>query len=49
LPYHNAAEAKHRRWSVEYDLKGLRAPSEDMLKQSAVILEGYGLEVEIGG
>ena len=49
LPYHGAAEDKHRRWNVEYKLKGLRAPSEDALKQAAAILEGFGLKVEIGG
>jgi len=49
LPYHSAAEDKHRRWSIEYKLKGLRAPSEDMLKNGAAILESYGLKVEIGG
>ena len=49
LPYHSAAEAKHRRWDVEYKLKGLSAPSEDMLKKGAAILESYGLKVEIGG
>jgi pyruvate formate lyase activating enzyme len=49
LPYHTAAEDKHRRWNVEYKLKGLRAPSEDTLKQGAAVLENYGLKVEIGG
>ena len=49
LPYHSAAEAKHRRWNVEYKLRGLRVPSEDMLKQGAEILESCGLDVEIGG
>jgi pyruvate formate lyase activating enzyme len=49
LPYHNAAEDKHRRWNAEYKLKGLRAPSEDLLKKSAAILESYGLKAEIGG
>jgi len=49
LPYHSAAEDKHRRWNIEYKLKGLRAPSEDMLKNGAAILESYGLKVEIGG
>jgi len=49
LPYHSAAEDKHRRWNIEYKLKNLRAPSEDMMKQGAKILESYGLKVEIGG
>ena len=49
LPYHNAAEAKHRRWNLEYKLQGLTAPSEDMLKKGAAILESCGLQVEIGG
>ena len=49
LPYHSAAEDKHRRWNLEYKLKGLRAPSEEVLKQGARILESYGLKVEIGG
>ena len=49
LPYHNAAEDKHRRWNVEYRLSGLRAPSEDMLKASMAILESYGLKTQIGG
>ena len=49
LPYHNAAEEKHRRWNIDYKLKGLCAPSEELLKNSAATLESYGLKVEIGG
>ena len=49
LPYHTAAEDKHRRWNVEFKLKNLRAPSVDMLRRGAAVLEGYGLKVEIGG
>lgn len=49
LPYHSAAENKHRRWNVKYELSGLCPPSEDMLKNGAAILESYGLKVEIGG
>jgi len=49
LPYHNAAEDKHRRWDIEYKLKELRAPSEALLKWGAGILESYGLKTEIGG
>jgi pyruvate formate lyase activating enzyme len=49
LPYHTAAEDKHRRWNLEYKLKGLRPPPEDALKRGAAILEGYGLKVEVGG
>jgi len=49
LPYHNAAEEKHRRWNSEYRLKGLNAPSEELLKDRAAILESYGLKIEVGG
>lgn len=49
LPYHNAAEDKHNRWSKPYELKGLHAPTENALQNAAKLLETYGLKITIGG
>jgi pyruvate formate lyase activating enzyme len=49
LPYHSAAEDKHRRWSVKYRLKGLRAPSEGDLQRAVSVMESYGIRTEAGG
>ena len=49
LPYHSAAEDKHGRWKMKFDLRGLRPPTENSLRNAAATLEGFGLRVLIGG
>ena len=49
LPYHSVAEDKHRRWGMEYQVKGVYAPTENALRKAAAIVESYGIKVLIGG
>ena len=49
LPYHSAAEDKHSRWSMDYRLKDVYAPTENMLRNAAEIIEQYGIKTVIGG
>ena len=49
LPYHTAAEDKHRRWAMEFKLRGVHSPTENMLTSSAAIIESFGIPTVIGG
>ena len=49
LPYHHAAMNKYERLHRTYRLPNLHTPSEDHLAEIAGVLEGYGLQVHIGG
>ena len=49
LPYHTAAEDKHRRWGMEFKLRGVHPPTENMLASSAAIIESFGIPAVIGG
>ena len=49
LPYHTAAEDKHRRWGLEFRNRGARPPTENMLRSSAAIIESFGIPTAIGG
>ncbi|MDR0648843.1 MAG: glycyl-radical enzyme activating protein [Synergistaceae bacterium] len=49
LPYHGAAEDKHDRWKMKFDLCGLAPPTENSLRNAAATLESFGLRVSIGG
>ena len=49
LPYHSAAEDKHNRWDMEYRLKDVYVPTENMLQKAAETIRGYGIKTVIGG
>jgi pyruvate formate lyase activating enzyme len=49
LPYHQAAVDKYNRLKKSYDLPEIRPPSDDRLAEIAQVLEGFGLQVKIGG
>jgi pyruvate formate lyase activating enzyme len=49
LPYHTAAEDKHKRWGMEFKLRDARPPTENALAASAAIIESYGLKAAVGG
>lgn len=49
LPYHHSALGKYERLHRAYRLLGTRPPSEAMMQAIAHRLEGFGLEVRIGG
>jgi pyruvate formate lyase activating enzyme len=49
LPYHSAAEDKHKRWSMEFKLRGAYPPTENMLASAAAIMENCGVKTAIGG
>jgi pyruvate formate lyase activating enzyme len=49
LPYHAAAEDKHKRWGMEFNLGEIYPPTENALKSAAAILESYGIRTAIGG
>ena len=49
LPYHAAATGKYERLHRTYRLPGLQTPSDEHLGEIARVLEGYGLQVQVGG
>lgn len=49
LPYHTVAKGKHERWHMDYKLNDLMPPTENQTRRAAQILEGFGLNVHIGG
>jgi pyruvate formate lyase activating enzyme len=49
LPYHAAATGKYERLHRSYRLPDLRTPSEERLGEIAHLLEGLGMQVQIGG
>lgn len=49
LPYHSAAADKHGRWHMEYQLKDVPVPTENMLRKAAQITAAYGIKTVIGG
>jgi len=49
LPYHNYGENKYRRLGKTYLLKGLASPSDEYMQAIKSTMEGYGLNVQIGG
>jgi pyruvate formate lyase activating enzyme len=49
LPYHTAAEDKHKRWGMEFKLEKTHPPTENSLKSAAAIMESCGVRVAIGG
>jgi len=49
LPYHTAAEDKHRRWGMEFKLRGAHPPTGNTLASSAAIIESFAKPTAIGG
>jgi pyruvate formate lyase activating enzyme len=49
LPYHQAGVEKYRRLHLDYKLPGIRPPSDKRMSEIAHILQGFGLQVKIGG
>lgn len=49
LPYHHTAAGKYQRLGKRYRLSRLGPPTEQRLKEIARILQGYDLQVKMGG
>ncbi len=49
LPYHAAATGKYERLHRSYRLPDVQTPSDERLGEIAHVLEGYGLQVQVGG
>jgi pyruvate formate lyase activating enzyme len=49
LPYHHAAAEKYHRLNKVYGLPEIRPPSDERMAEIAQILQGFGLQVKIGG
>ncbi len=49
LPYHRAAVGKYERLHRDYGFSQVQPPPETRLAEIQEILEGYGLQVKIGG
>lgn len=49
LPYHKAGSDKYRRLGRTYTLPELQAPTDEAMEQMKKHLEGFGLNVKIGG
>jgi len=49
LPYHNYGENKYKRLGRKYLLKGLELPTEEHMQAIKSTMEGYGLNVQVGG
>ncbi len=49
LPYHGFAAGKYDQLGMVYDMKDKKKPGPDRILASKALLEGYGLEVQVGG
>lgn len=49
LPYHKFGEKKYERLGRKYTLKGLKIPSDEHMQDIKGTMEGYGLNIQIGG
>ena len=49
LPYHHAGTEKYQRLGKSYALPTLRPPGDDRVAAIAETLQGFGLQVQIGG
>jgi pyruvate formate lyase activating enzyme len=49
LPFHEAASQKYLKLSMPYDLDGIAEPSEETVEQAVACLQGYDLNVRVGG
>lgn len=49
LPYHASAENKYNSLGMNYPLSHLGSPADEQMQEIVHILEGYGLQVKVGG
>jgi len=49
LPYHKFGEDKYERLGRKYALAGLKIPSDEHMQNIKRAMEGYGLDIKIGG
>lgn len=49
LPYHNYGASKYDALGIPYELSHLESPTDERMNKIKDTLEGYGLEVKIGG
>jgi len=49
LPYHRFGESKYERLGKNYALTGLKVPSDEHMQSIKRTMEGYGLDIRIGG
>jgi pyruvate formate lyase activating enzyme len=49
LPYHHTADEKYNRLNKVYSLPETRPPLDERMSEIAQILQGFGLQVKIGG
>ena len=49
LPYHKFGESKYERLGRKYTIKGLKIPSDEHMQSIKRTMEGYGLNIQIGG
>jgi pyruvate formate lyase activating enzyme len=49
LPYHHTAADKYDRLTMDYGLREIRAPTNGEMNHFVEILQGFGLQVRIGG
>ena len=49
LPFHEAASQKYLKLNMAYDLDGIGEPSAETVERAVACLEGYNLNVRVGG
>jgi len=49
LPYHKFGENKYGRLGRKYSLAGLKVPSDEHMQNIKSMMDGYGLDIKIGG
>ena len=49
LPYHSIGQEKYNRIGKPYKMKGVKEPSEEDMEEAAILMDGCGVKVKIGG
>ena len=49
LPYHKFGENKYQRLERKYSLTGLEIPGDEHMQNIKSMMDGYGLDIKIGG
>ena len=49
LPYHRFGEKKYERLGREYALNGVSVPSEERMQEFKHLMEGFGIDIKVGG
>jgi pyruvate formate lyase activating enzyme len=49
LPYHRFGEKKYERVGREYALAGVQIPNDKYVLELKELMEGFGVEIEVGG